>query len=366
MSGIEPASAPAPRLWGLSRRAARRVGAVLALLTLVGVGAETGARGLAIGLPLAMLPVPVYGALVLWLDRFEQEPRWMLAQAFGWGAIVAPFFSMVLNGAALAAAVERADPETAEIVAAVLTAPVVEELAKGLALILLCRAHRDEFDNVTDGVVYAAMVGLGFAMTENVLYYGRAAGDGTLSGVLVLRGLIAPFSHPLFTAATGVGLGIRRERRRGAARTLAPIAGLATAIALHFLWNLSATLGVFRAVYLSVMLPSLTCVLWLVGRSLKREARVLREHLRPLVAAGVLPAAELERLCSPAARTRAWWRALLLRGPDAARRRRQLNQFAAELAFHYWRVGRGISLGETADSRRELEYLQRIREALEA
>ena len=52
------------------------------------------------------------------------------------------------------------------------------------------------------------MVGLGFAMMENITYYMRAFEEGgteQLGAVFILRGLIMPLSHPLFTSMTGLG-----------------------------------------------------------------------------------------------------------------------------------------------------------------
>jgi len=47
----------------------------------------------------ATLPVPIYLMLVLWIDRYEAEPAWMLATAFFWGALVAVFFAFLINTA---------------------------------------------------------------------------------------------------------------------------------------------------------------------------------------------------------------------------------------------------------------------------
>ena len=97
---------------------------------------------------------------------------------------------------------------------------------------------RDEFDNVLDGIIYAAMAGLGFAMTENVLYYGKALATGGLGASLftfILRGVVSPFAHPLFTSMTGIGLGIARQSRKGSPlKWLAPIGGICLAMFLHF------------------------------------------------------------------------------------------------------------------------------------
>ncbi len=145
---------------------------------------------------------------MLWLDRFEPEPRHMLAIAFLWGASVAVVVSGLVNGLMDAAAGQGWS--------AMASAPVVEEALKAAILIRFYTARKDEFDGVVDGVIYAAMVGLGFAFAENVDYYGRAlqqGGAGGLALIFTLRGMIAPFSHPLFTSMTGLGLGVARQSR---------------------------------------------------------------------------------------------------------------------------------------------------------
>ena len=106
-----------------------------------------------------------------------------------------------------------------------------------------------------DGFVYAGMVGIGFAFTENILYLGTAlletGGEG-LVATFVLRGVVSPFAHPLFTAATGLGL-VFATRRTGAARYLVALAGLAVAILLHGTWNaMAGGLGGFFATFVTL------------------------------------------------------------------------------------------------------------------
>ena len=157
------------------------------LLTLWMIGYETGLVPFLAGLFAAALPVPVYVTLVLWLDRYEPEPPLMLAAAFFWGALVAAFFAIVINSLGVALVHALADEATADAYGLVVSAPLVEETAKALVLVALFLWRRDEFDNVTDGVVYAAMVGLGFAMTENVKYYGVAVAEENALGVFIVR-----------------------------------------------------------------------------------------------------------------------------------------------------------------------------------
>lgn len=351
LPAVRPLPTPArPTLWGSDHRRALQVGAVLGTLVLLSIALETGMVGLLAGFALASLPVPLYLSLALWVDRFEAEPPRLLVRAFAWGAIVAALFSEVLNAAAFGLL-------GSEFLGAVLAAPLAEELSKGLALLLLYEWEHDEFDNLTDGVIYAVMVGLGFAMTENVLYYGMAFAEGDASGVWALRGAVFPFAHPLFTAMLGMGLGWAREARTPSARRMAPALGLGAAILLHAGWNLAAEWeGVFWAVYAGLMVPIFAAVLWVVACSLRREAEVLRLELAPLVAAGLLPPHELETLCDLRARLRAEWGALRAGGLPALRRRLRFHHAAGDLALLRWRR---LHLGADADGR-EGRYLAEI------
>lgn len=337
--------------------------AVLGVLSLSIIASGTGDRGFLWGAALAILPVPVYLAVALWLDRFEPEPGWMLSRSFFWGATSAVFLALLVNSAVADAAVRSFGDGAGEAAAALLSAPLVEELAKAVVLVQFFRRYPDEFDDVTDGVVYAAMVGLGFAMVENIQYYGQGLRDmgGMPYHVLVVRGVLSPYAHPLFTAMTGIGLGVAREAAAGRLRRLAPLAGFLAAVTLHFLWNLSAEIDAFRTVYAVVMVPTFALTLGLVGRSLARERRVIREHLRPYVAAGVLTDADVLRLSSLRGRLRASLRALLRGGPAGYLRHVRYRRTACELAFHGWRVSRGISSGPVEDAFRADELEARLR-----
>jgi protease PrsW len=341
---------------------------VCGVLSLGLIAGDLGLQAFGLGFVVAAAPVPVYVILALWLDRFEPEPPLALAQTFAWGATVAVFVALMVNMLSQDLMAAVAGPQAAELFAGLVTAPVIEELAKGFALFLLYRELKDEFDGVVDGVVYAAMVGLGFAMIENVQYYGQALGDGHDSSVLTffLRGMLSPFAHPLFTSMFGIGLGLVRERHGQGNRWMAPLLGLTAAVALHSLWNMAATFdGWFYALYMLVMLPVFIGVLMLIYLSLRRESRVLREHLASLVGQGVLSDAELECLCGVRRRMSASMQAYRRGGVERWRTRRELHRVASELAFHRWRVLRGLTLGPEADALREAEYLRRLCELYE-
>jgi RsiW-degrading membrane proteinase PrsW (M82 family) len=344
------------------------VAALLGLVVLALIGSETGPVELVIGLICATLPVPIYVMLLLWIDRYESEPLWMLATAFFWGAVVAVFIAFIFNTSiSIMAAVATHNREIGENIGAVISAPIVEESAKALILLILFLWKRDEFDGIVDGVVYAGMVGLGFAMTENVLYYGRALQGGTdaLTFVFILRGMAAPFSHPLFTSMTGIGLGWSRQSNHGFIKVVAPVLGFMLAVLLHATWNGSATYGGaagFFAAYFGIMGPAFIATLMVIFFSLRREGRIVRQFLYPDFQNGFFDPQEYEKLCSIRGRMGMSWNVLTKQGFSPWRTRMQCNQLASELAFHRGRVARGIIRNPNLAQERENEYLLRLQE----
>lgn len=344
------------------------VASLLGVITLALIGSETGPVELVIGLICATLPVPVYVMILLWIDRYESEPLWMLATAFFWGALVAVFIAFIFNTSIqIMAAIATHSQEIGQNVGAVISAPIVEESSKAFILLVLFLWKRDEFDGIVDGIVYAGMVGLGFAMTENILYYGRALHEGqdTLKVLIVLRGIASPFAHPLFTGMTGIGLGWSRQSNNGFIKLVAPVVGFMLAILLHATWNASATYGGaagFFAVYFGIMGPALIVTLMVVFFSLRREGRIVRQFLQSDLQNGFFDKDEYEKLCTIRGRMGMSWTALTRHGLSPWRMRKQCNQMASELAFHRSRVARGFVRDPHLAQERENEYLYRLQE----
>ena len=341
---------------------------LLGLIVLLFIGAETGLVQMLIGMVCAILPVPIYVMLLLWIDRYESEALWMLATAFFWGALIAVFIAMIFNtGIALVAAVATHSQDIGESVGAVISAPIVEESAKALILVIFFFWKKDEFDGIVDGIVYAGMVGLGFAMTENILYYGRAVQHGTeaLTVVFILRGMAAPFSHPLFTSMTGIGLGWSRQSQKGFVKFVMPVLGYMLAILMHATWNGSAAFGGgvgFFAAYFLVMGPAFVITLMVVFFSLRREGQIVREFLYPDFQKGLFDQQEYEKLCTIRGRMGMSWNAFWSQGFSGWRTRKRCNQMASELAFHRSRVARGISRNPQSAAERENLYVATLQE----
>ncbi|MCC5950359.1 MAG: PrsW family intramembrane metalloprotease [Nitriliruptoraceae bacterium] len=189
--------------------------------------------------PLAvLLPIPTFVVVVaafVWFDRLEPEPWQQRIHAMLWGGTVAIVGASIVNASVGAA--------FGEVAMVVVSAPIIEELLKGAAILVAVK--RGMVDSVTDGIVYAGWVAAGFAAVENVEYLLLAALDGQLVGVFVIRGLLAPFAHPLFTIWIGVAIG--RAVVRGRDPRIAAIPGLLVAIALHAAWNGATVLAELEA-----------------------------------------------------------------------------------------------------------------------
>jgi RsiW-degrading membrane proteinase PrsW (M82 family) len=351
----EPPARPArPRLrrW-LWRAVVTTVLLLCGLASLLAIGTATGPVGFVVGVVLGAIPVLVVVAAFLWLDRYEAEPTSLLLFAFGWGAAVATLVALLLNSASVVVLQDAGgDPDLASVV----VAPFVEETAKGLGVLAVLLARRREFDGVVDGIVYAGLVGIGFAFVENVLYLGRAygeAGGGGAAGVFVLRGLFSPFAHSLFTMAIGVGLGLAASRGTTRARVVAPLAGWAVAVALHAAWNLSALSGLqgFLSAYLLFQVPIFVGAVVLAVLARRREGRLLARHLGVYATSGWLTPAEVSMLSRlPERRAARAWATRTL-GPDAGRAMRDFTELGSELAF----LRERMSHGTAAEDARQVE-----------
>ena len=171
---------------------------------------------------------------VWWLDRYDREPLHLMAAAFGWGAVAAPLLCLAI-GPALSSTVPGLMTPTTTMV---LAAPMIEELAKALG-VLLISWRSGEFDNPTDGIVYGAAAGLGFAATENAAYcLAGSIGSGGLVSLVLQRVIASAGVHALASSAFGGFVGAAALSRTGVRRVAWTGVGLMVAIVMHVGWNL--------------------------------------------------------------------------------------------------------------------------------
>jgi protease PrsW len=313
-----------------------------------------------VALPLALLPVPLLIALVLLLDRLEPEPPGNLVFCFVWGAGIAALLAGIVNTAGLLYVTQPAlGKGNGQFVSAAIGAPVVEESLKGLVLVWLLWRRRQELDGPTDGIIYAAMVGLGFAMMENIGYYisalARPAAGGVplLEATFVFRGLLAPLAHPMFTAMTGIGAAYAATHRRGG---WALALGLFGAMFLHGLWNGLTSLGLDGIILAYGLLACVLVVLiTVVIADRRRMVRDIRRFLPAYQAAGLVSEADLRMLSTLSERRQARRWARRTGGRPVARAMVAYQLAATELALAHQRLARGgFTPGEFEERRRVL------------
>ena len=339
---------PAPPLWSAPPPRGRRggvafavVGIVLAgavgLLVLAYLATALGVSTLVIGTVLALVPLGFVLLAVRWIDRWEPEPRWALWFAFLWGAAVAVAIALIVDlGVQLAMAFAQPGGSPDEALQAVVQAPLVEELAKGLGVLLIFAFSRSHFDGPVDGLVYAATAAAGFAFTENILYFGQALAEGgasELGATFVLRGIFSPFAHVLFTACIGIAIGIGASRGGGPRVIGWFLLGLTGAVLLHALWNGSLAFADDAiGLYFTVQVPIFVGALLVTVYLRRQEARITRTRLAEYGAAGWFSPAEVEMLATPAGRrqAKAWARA---QTPPRTALMRRLMRDATHLAF---------------------------------
>lgn len=364
--------------WHRHRRALRglALAGVLALcgLTILAlVREQTGTQGLLVGLALSVLPVPLLVGAFRWLDGVEPFPWRNLGFAFAWGACAATLIALLANTFAtawLATSVLSGAPGRADTLGSTVVAPVVEEAAKGAAVLLLCVFRRRAFTGVVSGIAVAGVTATGFAFTENVLYLGSAYGEDTAFGgstelgdsatatTFLVRIVLSPFAHPLFTALTGVafGIAVALPRRRRLLRAVLPLAGLLTATLLHAVWNGAASEAdrTFLLVYLLFMLPACGALTWLAIWSRQGELRTVRRTLPLYAAAGWLSATEPWSLGSMRARSLARAMARRVHGSPAGRTVLEYQHFATSLALLRARAELGAADSDFAAREQEL------------
>ena len=319
--------------------------AVMAFVLLV----SNAPAALAIGVVLAALPVGPVIACFLWLDRYEPEPVRLLATAFGWGALVATAIALTLQ------TVDQTVLRTPSSTLGAIVAPVTEEGAKGLFIVLLMLwSRRRVIDGVLDGIVYAGLVGVGFAFTENILYLGGAymgqqgasGGLGSATALFVVRGIFSPFAHPLFTSFTGIGVGIAVVTKSRLWRVLAPLLGYVAAVIAHGSWNASASIAggqMFVLTYLFAMVPAFLLLAGFALWARHREGRMLTRSLTDAADRGLIDAAEVPWLVRLPARRASRTFARRHGGPVAERIMREYQQQAIELGFLHNRYLRGTA-----------------------
>jgi predicted ATPase/RsiW-degrading membrane proteinase PrsW (M82 family) len=335
--------------------------------------------------------------LLIWgLDLYERQPLLLVMLMAFWGGTGAAVIALAGNRTVKG----LLSGEAQTVFGDAISAPLVEEGAKGLALVaaigpirwLAKRFGVTIFEGLTAGIVYGAAVGIGFAFTEDFFYLlNRARTQGVEAGLNLFvyrRDFFGPavLHHPLFTAAFGAGLGLATWTTRRWLKIVFPLAGLAIAITMHaannglveavltlgygineaYAWTTGAAvpasvedtgaamesvLRLLDYIYITVFLAA--AALWL-----RYQRSIIQSELADEAATGLVTAGELETITRPGLRTRRYWRLVRSGQLEQWRHLRRLHSALVRLALLKWRVERfGGDARSVQRARREIATL---------
>jgi RsiW-degrading membrane proteinase PrsW (M82 family) len=337
------------------QRKIRKVGAPLAVLILLGtvtglivIGiTAVNPLGAGVGFALSSVTMTIVVLAYLWLDRWEPEPPRLLVFAFLWGASVAVVVASIIQiyAESVMHPATMTDTDSVSGFTLVLGAPLTEEAAKGLFLLLMMTGRRrNELNSLTDCLVYAGLVGAGFAWLEDILYIanGESLSESLLTAALRL--IMGPFAHSLFTTMTGIGVYFALQQRNSIAKIGCIVLGYLGAVFMHGLWNGSSLVGfeAYLLIYALWMVPVFVLVIVLGVHSRRREQTVVASKLPGMVSAGLVTANEATWLGSLRARKVAIAEATRLGGRAAGKTAKNFAAQVVELAFVRDRIDRGF------------------------
>jgi len=341
---------------------------------------EISPGGWALSWGLVILYAAPVAVVVYLLDLYEREPIPLLLAAFVWGAVAATTLAAIGNAGWGIVVARLAGPEFASRWTAALTAPFVEEILKGVGVVLIVLIARDEVDDVMDGFVYGALCGLGFTVVEDVFYFIAVFGGdvgGVLRGFFVRVIASGLYSHVLYTGLVGMAIAIVTTRREDRAlRDRLRIAGLLAGAAVfgHFLWN-SPILEFFPAqpwegadwflipVATAVKgVPLLLFVVLAIRLAHARERRWLHETLASELGEDAVTPQELVILESPRLRLRARRELRRRAGDRAAELLKRLQREQVNLAM----IRSRVASEDDPALLRQRALCRSLRDALEA
>ena len=315
----------------------------------------------------AVIPMVICALIIWWFDRYEKEPRSLLVVAFLWGAGPALVLAVIAE-LLIGAPVDFLGP-VGKLLGTIAVAPIVEEVTKAIMLFALMLSLRAEFDDVLDGIIYGAMIGFGFALTENVFAYfvpiASQQGLGAGATNLFWRSIAFGANHAFWTAMMGAAFGYARLAQEGRQRRLAPIGGWVQAVTFHAIHNVGATLTaqtgcLSLGMSLIVDWGGILLLLLVAAQVLRKERQWIERGLVEEVRRGMLSQQEFVLLQSATQRFARRWGAWRRGGRPAFRAVGCYYQCATDLAFAKQHLR---SLGDEGGN---LAQVQRLRQELGA
>jgi RsiW-degrading membrane proteinase PrsW (M82 family) len=332
------------------------------------------ASGVIAGVLWGVIPTVLFLFLVWWLDRHEKEPLQLLLVSLVGG--LAAFAIMLVLEAALGLRLGLV-PAYVSLEDVGPGPRILAEIVKAVVLVVLVYWLGSEFDGPLDGIVYGGVLGAGFALGQNQLYFSSAAmqywGLESVSFPTELAIAISSFNHAFYSALFGLSLGYLRVAPRPRTVWWVPLLGLAAALGFVLIhdWlprlseRLAATWPAELLVWIGLLLQlsnglGLVALGVVVAWAWEQEENVVEEHLRDEVEAGVVTPEDYEALSSSFGRLAREFDALVSRGVHYWLALRQLHELEVELAYRKWHSAKRHALRGPERRHGEAEYRAQI------
>lgn len=231
------------------------------------------------------------------MDKYDREPLPFLLLHFVWGAFGAILLG--ISGSALLSVpllIMNGDPHFNNLIETIVIAPVSEEIAKGIFLVFSINSRK--FDNITDGLIYGGAIGLGFGMTENLIYfitYGETV--TTWIYLVAIRSFFSGVMHCLSTGTLGAFLALAKFSNVSLQK-LFPLVGFLCAMLIHFLWNVLVMFENTLGYGILFMIFSILFFIFVLKLSLRNEKRNIEKELAEECLTGLIPESHIAILFS--------------------------------------------------------------------
>ncbi|MDD3626750.1 MAG: PrsW family intramembrane metalloprotease [bacterium] len=310
----------------------------------------------------AVVPYFFLILFIWWMDRNEREPFGYVVSSIVWGGVGAIIIGIIFSLILLIPTQMLLGRDLADLLGTIMIAPIVEEIAKGIIIIILLNSL--QFDNATDGFVYGAASGLGFAMTENFLYFSQAVGNAQGWLILVfLRTLFTGVMHMTTCSIFGAIVGAVKYNKSMAKKIFLPIIGLGIGMLIHSIWNITAVAqgkspdSYALVIGIVMLLIALAIIFILFLVSVSHEKSIIIKYLAEEAKTGLLPEQHIHYIANFSQRKKRGW--------FDHRERGAYIDAAVHLAFRYDQLAHAGSQRKIEKLKEDIEKLRmKIREIL--
>lgn len=221
---------------------------------------------------IALAPGAAIALYIYLKDKHEREPLYLLLTCFLYG-IFSTFITLLISWPVNALIILKEDDVVHEFFTAVFKVALVEEFSKFIFVRFVLFPNKN-FNEPFDGIVYAVMVGMGFATLENILYvfeYGFTTG--------LIRMFTAVPAHATFAVMMGYYIGIAKFTKSN--HLYYAMLALAVPTLFHGLYDYFWFIAEVKDIWTGIWIFALVSLA--VGVILSRKAIRLHQQASPFI-----------------------------------------------------------------------------------